>query len=111
VALKHCATIGTMEWLWMSSAKKGQMLAPRRRLLIVNGVGSESHEQSSACSRFTRIETIPDLKGFAAANGLGGKSDDEVRAELGDKFPRHIYHSIICIGALVPVARMAVAGL
>jgi predicted PolB exonuclease-like 3'-5' exonuclease len=23
------------------------------------------------------------------------------RAELGDKFPKHIYHSIICIGALV----------
>jgi predicted PolB exonuclease-like 3'-5' exonuclease len=47
------------------------------------------------------IETVPDLKGFAAANGHVAKSDDEVRAELGDKFPKHIYHSIICIGALV----------
>jgi 3'-5' exonuclease len=47
------------------------------------------------------IETVPDLKGFAAANGHVGKSDDEVRAELGDKFPKHIFHSIICIGALV----------
>src|SRR5215472_2341528 len=47
------------------------------------------------------IETVPDLKGFAAANGHAGKSEDEVRAELGDKFPKHIYHSIICIGALV----------
>jgi predicted PolB exonuclease-like 3'-5' exonuclease len=47
------------------------------------------------------IETIPDLKGFAAANGLQGMSDDGVRAVLGDKFPKHIYHSIICIGALV----------
>jgi predicted PolB exonuclease-like 3'-5' exonuclease len=47
------------------------------------------------------IETVPDLKGFAAANGHAGKTDDEVRAELGDKFPKHIYHSIICIGALV----------
>jgi hypothetical protein len=47
------------------------------------------------------IETVPDLKGFAAANGHVGKSDDEVRAVLGDKFPKHIYHSIICIGALV----------
>ena len=45
------------------------------------------------------IETVPDLKGFAAANGFGEKSDNEVRAELGDKFPKHIYHSIICIGA------------
>jgi predicted PolB exonuclease-like 3'-5' exonuclease len=47
------------------------------------------------------IETVPDLKGFAAANGHAGMSDDEVRAELGDKFPKHVYHAIICIGALV----------
>jgi DNA mismatch endonuclease Vsr len=47
------------------------------------------------------IETVPDLAGFAAANGHDGKSDDEIRAELGDKFPKHIYHSIICIGALI----------
>src|SRR5215467_4078750 len=47
------------------------------------------------------IETIPDLRGFAAANGLIGKTDDELIEALGDKFPKHIYHSIICIGALV----------
>ena len=47
------------------------------------------------------IETVPDLAGFAAANGHDGKSDGEIRAELGDKFPKHIYHSIICIGALI----------
>src|SRR2546430_10755645 len=47
------------------------------------------------------IEMIPDIKGFAAANGHDGKSDDEIRAAMGDKFPKHIYHSIICIGALV----------
>jgi predicted PolB exonuclease-like 3'-5' exonuclease len=47
------------------------------------------------------IETVPDLKGFAAANGLDAKGDDEIRAAIGDKFPKHIYHSIICIGALV----------
>ena len=47
------------------------------------------------------IETIPDLKGFAAATGHEGKSDADIRAELGNKFPKHIYHSIICIGALV----------
>jgi predicted PolB exonuclease-like 3'-5' exonuclease len=41
------------------------------------------------------------LKGFAAANGYDGKTDDEIRAALGDKFPKHIYHSIVCIGALV----------
>ena len=47
------------------------------------------------------IETVPDLRGFAAAKGLTGRSDDEVRAEMGDKFPKLIYHSILCIGALV----------
>jgi predicted PolB exonuclease-like 3'-5' exonuclease len=47
------------------------------------------------------LETVPDLAGFAAANGHEGKSDDDVRAAMGDKFPKHIYHSIICIGALV----------
>src|SRR5262245_3914032 len=47
------------------------------------------------------IETIPDLKGFAQANGHDRKSDDDIRAAMGDKFPKHIYHSIICIGALV----------
>jgi predicted PolB exonuclease-like 3'-5' exonuclease len=47
------------------------------------------------------LETVPDIKGFASANGYTGKSDDEIRAAMGDKFPKHIYHSIICIGALV----------
>ena|SRR3974377_550937 len=47
------------------------------------------------------IETIPDLKGFAAANSLHDKTDAEIREAMGDKFPRHIYHSIVCIGALI----------
>jgi hypothetical protein len=47
------------------------------------------------------LETIPDLKGFAAANGHDGKTEDEIREALGDKFPKHIYHSIVCIGALI----------
>jgi len=46
------------------------------------------------------LETAPDLAGFAAANGLVGKSDVEVREVIGEKFPKHIYHSIVCIGAL-----------
>ena len=37
------------------------------------------------------LETVPDLRGFAAANDLEGKSDDEIRAAMGDKFPKHIY--------------------
>src|SRR5665647_621516 len=47
------------------------------------------------------LETVPDLRGFAAANGLDGKGDDDIRAAMGDKFPKHIYHSIVCIGALI----------
>ena len=41
------------------------------------------------------------LAGFAAANDLVGKSDVEVREAIGEKFPKHIYHSIVCIGALI----------
>ena len=47
------------------------------------------------------LETVPDLSGFAAANRLVGKSDAEVREALGDKFPKHIYHCVVCIGAVV----------
>jgi predicted PolB exonuclease-like 3'-5' exonuclease len=50
------------------------------------------------------IETIPDLAGFAAANGLTGSSA-EVRAEIGEKFPKPLYHSVVCIGALVAERR------
>jgi hypothetical protein len=41
------------------------------------------------------------LKGFAAANDLVGKTEAEIREAMGDKFPKHIYHSIVCIGALI----------
>ena len=47
------------------------------------------------------LETIPDLQGFAAAHGHEGKTDDEIRGVLGEKFPKHIFHSIVCIGALI----------
>ncbi len=47
------------------------------------------------------LETVLDLKGFAAANDFGGKTDEEIRAAHGDKFPKHLYHRIICIGAVV----------
>jgi len=29
------------------------------------------------------IETVPDLEGFAAVNGLAGKSADEIREIIG----------------------------
>jgi|tagenome__1003787_1003787.scaffolds.fasta_scaffold20220093_1 predicted PolB exonuclease-like 3'-5' exonuclease len=47
------------------------------------------------------LETIPDIAGFARANNLADKSPDEIRTAMGDDFPKLIYHSIICIGALV----------
>jgi predicted PolB exonuclease-like 3'-5' exonuclease len=47
------------------------------------------------------LETVPDLRGFAAANGLSSESDHEALDAIDDKFPKHIYHSIVCIGALV----------
>ncbi len=47
------------------------------------------------------LETVPDLEGFARANGLPDKSPDEIRAAMGGDFPKHIYHSIVCIGALL----------
>ena len=47
------------------------------------------------------LETIPDISGFAAANDLFDKTAEEVREVMGDKFQKHIYHEIICIGALI----------
>lgn len=47
------------------------------------------------------LETIPDLEGYARANDLVSRSPDEIRAAMGDEFPKLIYHSIVCIGALV----------
>ncbi len=37
------------------------------------------------------LETILDLKGFAAADGHDGKTEGEIREALGNKFPKHIY--------------------
>jgi 3'-5' exonuclease len=47
------------------------------------------------------LETVPDVDGYARAHNLTDKSQTEIRAAMGDEFPKLIYHSIICIGALV----------
>jgi hypothetical protein len=47
------------------------------------------------------LEPVPDLDGFAAASDLVGKPEADIREALGNKFPKHIYHTIVCIGALV----------
>jgi hypothetical protein len=44
------------------------------------------------------LETVPDLRGFAAAYGLDGKTEDDVRAEVADKFPKLICHSMCVLG-------------
>jgi hypothetical protein len=36
------------------------------------------------------FETEPDILGYAAANGLTGKSGEEIRDALGNKFPKHM---------------------
>src|ERR1700756_5546571 len=61
----------------------------------------QSHIKIFLCCDIRQTPDMPDLAGFAAANGHEGKTEDEIRAELGDKFPKHVYHSIICIGALI----------
>ena len=37
------------------------------------------------------IETAPDLRVFCCCYGLEGKSDDEIRDAMSDRFPKHIY--------------------
>ena len=36
------------------------------------------------------LETVPDLNGFAAANQLVGKTNEEIREALGNKLPKNI---------------------
>jgi hypothetical protein len=47
------------------------------------------------------LETVPDLEAVAAVSDRKGRSEAEVRDELGDKFPKLIFHRIVCIGALI----------
>ena len=47
------------------------------------------------------VETIPDLAAAARMLDLGNAPEAEVRQRLGDGFPKHPLHKIVCIGALV----------
>ena len=38
------------------------------------------------------LETVPDLVAAARLHGMVGSTDTDVRAELGDKFPKLILH-------------------
>jgi len=47
------------------------------------------------------LETVPDLVGYARVHGLEGEDPQAVREAMGDAFPKLIYHSIVCIGAVI----------
>lgn len=51
------------------------------------------------------LETVPDLSAFAAAKALDGRPETEIRQALGEKFPKLICHSVVCIGALIAERR------
>jgi 3'-5' exonuclease len=47
------------------------------------------------------LETVPDLACVARVNGFDEQDEAAAREKLGDKFPKHIFHRIVCIGALI----------
>lgn len=47
------------------------------------------------------LETVPDVQAWATAAGLHGHAETSLRSQMGDKFPRQIFHRIVCIGALL----------
>jgi predicted PolB exonuclease-like 3'-5' exonuclease len=47
------------------------------------------------------LETIPDIPTVARVHGLEEGDEAGAREALGDKFPKHIFHRIACIGALI----------
>jgi hypothetical protein len=55
------------------------------------------------------LETVPDLPGYAAANDLLDKSDDEIRAILGTKFPNISTILSFALGRSLP-AKRTIAG-
>jgi predicted PolB exonuclease-like 3'-5' exonuclease len=47
------------------------------------------------------LETVPDLPCVARVNGFDEADEAAAREKLGDKFPKLIFHNIVCIGALI----------
>src|SRR5215207_6269634 len=47
------------------------------------------------------LETVPDLPCVARVNGFDERDEAAAREALGEKFPKHIFHKIVCIGALI----------
>jgi predicted PolB exonuclease-like 3'-5' exonuclease len=47
------------------------------------------------------LESIPDLKAASRMLSMPDASENDVRESLGEGFPKHPLHQIVCIGALV----------
>jgi hypothetical protein len=47
------------------------------------------------------LETVPDLAGSRPPTIWSASPTWRSARRIGDKFPKHIYHSIVCIGALI----------
>src|SRR5215203_2273266 len=47
------------------------------------------------------LETLPDLPCVARVNGFDERDEAAAREALGEKFPKLIFHRIVCIGALI----------
>src|SRR4051812_13233398 len=47
------------------------------------------------------LETIPCVATAARVHGLDESDDAAAREKLGEKFPKLIFHRIVCIGALI----------
>jgi hypothetical protein len=47
------------------------------------------------------LETVPDLAAVARIHDLALTDTALIREALVEKFPKHLFHSIVCIGALI----------
>jgi hypothetical protein len=47
------------------------------------------------------LESVPDLSCVARVHKLDETDEDGCRETLGEKFPKHVFHKVACIGALV----------
>jgi predicted PolB exonuclease-like 3'-5' exonuclease len=47
------------------------------------------------------LETIPDLEAVGRVHDLKLGDEQSARDILGDKFPKHPFHKIVCIGAII----------
>lgn len=51
------------------------------------------------------LETVPDIEAYGRVHRLMDQTPAEIRQAMGDEFPKLVYHSIVCIGALLASPR------